>query len=215
MPAKFWAARFVDAWSLMSMPDSNRNVVAILLAAGAGRRFDPSGNQNKLLATINGNQVAVLSARHLIDAGLHVLAVVRPDEPTLAGLLAQAGCEVTVCEDAALGMGHSLAHGVATVLKSGRPDGLLIALADMPFVNPSTIDAVSALVSAENSIVAAATNGIRGHPVAFWRAHFDALTALDGDQGAGGLLRQHHVTLIEADDDAVIRDIDQPKDLPD
>lgn len=199
----------------MSTLDNSRNIVAILLAAGAGRRFDPSGNQNKLLATINGNQVAVLSAHHLLDAGLPVLAVVRPGEPTLASLLAQAGCEVTVCAKAAMGMGHSLAHGVATILQSGRPDALLIALADMPFVSPSTISAVSTSVSAENSIVAASTNGIRGHPVAFWRSHFDALTALDGDQGAGRLLRQHHVTLIEADDDAVIRDIDQPKDLPD
>lgn len=185
-----------------------------MLAAGAGRRFDPSGRQNKLLAKIDGESVAVLAARHLLAAGLPVVAVVRPGENSPAIPLAEAGCEVIVCEDADLGMGHSLAYAIASVQRQYKPDGVVVALGDMPFVSPATITAVASQLSATRTIVAAATDGIRGHPVAFWHTHFGALCALRGDNGAGQLLKQYPVSLVDPGDSAVIRDIDQTEDLP-
>lgn len=50
--------------------------VGILLAAGRGRRFDPSGTRNKLLQPLpNGEPVAVASARALLAVLPKVIAV--------------------------------------------------------------------------------------------------------------------------------------------
>lgn len=70
------------------------HIVGILLAAGRGRRFDPAGAKNKLLQPLDGLPVVVASARHLLAALPQVVAVVRADDDTTAGLLAALGCEL-------------------------------------------------------------------------------------------------------------------------
>ncbi len=91
--------------------------VGILLAAGRGRRFDPTGIYNKqLLPLPNGDAIVVASARALLAALPRVVAVVRPDEDNVADLLRGLGCEVTVCPDADTGMAASLVHAVQASL---------------------------------------------------------------------------------------------------
>jgi molybdenum cofactor cytidylyltransferase len=204
---------------LMSTPDQPRGVVALLLAAGSGSRFDATGRQNKLLADIDGVPVVVRAARNLINAGLPVLAVIRPtgppNEELLEHLLSEAGCDVSVCPDAEKGMGHTLAHGVRVLREKHNPAAIVVALGDMPFIRPEVSSAVAAQIDKEHTIVAARTSGgERGHPVAFWHCHFDALAALHGDQGAGRLLKAQPPILVDAGDSSVTRDIDKPEDLP-
>ena len=194
------------------MPDTD--TLALLLAAGRGRRFDPSGVQDKLMADVQGVPVAVRSARSLREAGLPVVAIVRPDAGPLENALHAAGCaSVHVCTDADAGLGHSLSFGVRRAIADHHPRSILVALADMPFIAAGTHRAVAERVSPAASIVAAAFGGRRGHPVAFSQAWFDALSELSGDQGAGALLRRHPVILVDTEDDAVLRDIDRPDDL--
>lgn len=195
----------------------------MLLAAGSGSRFDATGRQNKLLADVDGVPVVVRAARNLLSANLPVLAVIRrterPNEQTneslLERLLSQAGCDVSICPDADQGMGHTLAHGVRVLREKHNPSAILVALGDMPFIRPEVSRAVAAQINNEHTIVAARTSGgERGHPVAFWHCHFDALAALHGDQGAGSLLKEQPPTLVDAGDNSVTRDIDKPEDLP-
>ncbi|WP_323117992.1 nucleotidyltransferase family protein [Burkholderia alba] len=185
----------------------------ILLAAGLGTRFDPSGAHSKLLARLpDGTPVAVAAARRLAAAVPDVIAVVRPGAEKLAFLLNEAGCQVVYAADAERGMGASLAAGVRT---SGDAAGWIVALADMPWIETATIEAVArALDTGNTSIVAPAYLGRRGHPVGFASHHYDALATLDGDAGARALLAAHPVALLELDDPAVLRDIDTPSDLP-
>lgn len=199
----------------MSTPDAQPGVVAILLAAGSGTRFDASGKRNKLLASIDGEPIAVLAARNLLDADLPVLAVTRPAQPALTTALAAAGCEVTECAEAHMGMGHSLANGVKAILARCQPSAILVALGDMPFISSKLIRTVASQVSEQHTIVAACNqDGRRGHPVAFWHVHFATLSALQGDRGAGEIIRQAAPLLIQHSDNSVLQDIDQPDDLP-
>jgi molybdenum cofactor cytidylyltransferase len=113
-----------------SSPDSGQPI-GILLAAGRGSRFDPSGTQNKLLVTLPqgaeaGLPIAFVAARRLRNALSRVIAVVdgSPDltpaqaahQRTLGDLLAKAGCEVIASPRAYLGMGASLADAVQASL---------------------------------------------------------------------------------------------------
>jgi molybdenum cofactor cytidylyltransferase len=56
--------------------------------------------------------------------------------------------------------------------------------------------------------------GRRGNPVLWPRAHFPALMALTGDQGARSLLAGlDDVVEVAAGDDGIFTDIDTPDDL--
>jgi molybdenum cofactor cytidylyltransferase len=184
----------------------------VLLAAGLGQRFDPSGIRSKLLAPLpDGTPIAVAAARRLATATADVVAVVRPGAEKLAFLLNEAGCHVVFAPDAMRGMGASLATGVRASPDAG---GWIVALADMPWIAPTTIEAVArALDGDDASIVAPVYCGTRGHPVGFASRHYDALAALDGDAGARALFAREPVTLLDVDDPAILRDVDTPTDL--
>lgn len=185
--------------------------VGILLAAGRGIRFDPSGQQNKLLQVLpDGDAVVAASARHLLAALPRVVAVVRPGDDRVAALLGALGCEVKVCADADTGMAASLVH-VITYTR-GAP-GWVVALGDMPFVLPSTIAQLSAALERGARIAVPTHDGQRGNPVAFSPYYLDLLLALDGDQGARSILKSHPVTEIAVADAGIVRDIDTRADL--
>ncbi len=185
--------------------------VGILLCAGRGRRFDPTGGSNKLLQVLEeGDSVVVASARHLLAVLPHVVAIVPPDGDVVADALRAIGCHVAICPDADSGMAASLMHGIrATQLA----DGWVIALGDMPFVQPSTITALVKALEGGASIAAPTCGGTRGNPVAFGAAHLPALLALQGDQGARGILSTNSVHEVEVDDSGILRDVDTPADL--
>jgi molybdenum cofactor cytidylyltransferase len=196
-----------------AMPPRPAGVAGLLLAAGRGRRFDASGTRDKLLAPLAGEPVALHAARAMVASVGRCLAVLRPDARALGPLLAAIGMPSQVCADAGLGMGHSLAFGVAALVQSDPPSAIVVALADMPFVRRPTYDRLIAACDGDAAIVAPVFRGERGHPVVFGRAHFAALQGLGGDRGAQALLRGHPVTLVEVDDPGVVRDIDTPADL--
>jgi molybdenum cofactor cytidylyltransferase len=194
-------------------------VVGILLAAGRGSRFDPAGVRNKLLQLVPGRPgeaVAAASARALLAAVPRVIAVVRPEDAATASLLRGLGCEVLACADAASGMAASLVCGVRHAQEA---QGWLIALADMPYVRPSTMAALAAAVGRGMAMPGAADiaapvhAGRRGNPVAFGRAHLPALLALQGDQGARSVLKNNPVNELAVDDPGILQDIDTPSDI--
>lgn len=186
--------------------------VGILLAAGRGRRFDPSGNRNKLLQPLAGGEpVVVASARSMLAVLPKVIAVVAPDDGGVAQALRALGCEVTVCPDADEGMAQSLVHAVRQSLPEAQ--SWLIALGDMPRVRESTIAALSEAVAAGAVIAAPVSGGRRGNPVAFGAACLSEMLALRGDAGARGILKRHPVTEVAVDDPGIFQDIDQPADL--
>ena len=182
---------------------------ALLLAAGAGRRF----GADKLSAALpDGTPVAVAAARSLLAAGCEVHAVVRAADAGIAPALGRVGAVLVPCANAYLGMGHSLACGVRA---SADADGWLIALADMPFVQPASVAAVAGALVAGAGIAAPSVGGRRGHPVGFAAGFREALLRSCGDQGARGLLRAHadRIVDIPVADPGVLRDVDRPEDL--
>ncbi|MEX3958736.1 NTP transferase domain-containing protein [Trinickia sp. EG282A] len=183
----------------------------LLLAAGRGTRFDPTGQQSKLLAPLpDGTPVARAAAQRLLASVARVVAVVRTGDEALAHLLNDAGCDVIFSSEAERGMGASLAAGVHA---SADADGWVVALADMPWIAPETIEAVARRLGQGSSIVAPVYRGRRGHPVGFGAMHGTALQALDGDVGARLLLESSDLTTIDVDDAGVIADVDTPGDL--
>ncbi len=192
-------------------------VAGLLLAAGRGSRFDATGRRNKLLQPLPHSAcVAVQSAQTLLACVPLVIAVVPAASPELAQALQVAGCQVTVCDSAALGMSASLVHGVQFA-EHWQPSAWLVALADMPFVQASTLQAMLAAQQAaawpDTAICAPFWQGQRGNPVLFGRHYLPQLLTLQGDQGARAILQSSRLTRVEVDDPGILQDIDTEADL--
>lgn len=184
-------------------------IVGLLLAAGSATRF---GSDKLLHALPHGVPIAVQAARHMKVVFEEILVVVRPGAEELCSAFRAEGCEIVVCEKADQGMGQSLACAVRA---AGPADAYLIALADMPFVRPSSIAAVRDALAGGKLLVAPYFRARRGHPVGIASKFFPELERLAGDEGAKKLLAAHEAELVKipVGDPGVIRDIDRPEDL--
>jgi molybdenum cofactor cytidylyltransferase len=186
------------------------NVVAILLAAGSATRF---GSDKLLHSLPHEVPIAVQAARHLrIVFESNVLAVVRPGSAQLSDCLSKEGCRVVVCDNAAEGMGASLACAARAAADA---DAFVVALADMPFIRSSTIAAVRDALVAGAPLVAPYFRARRGHPVGISAKFRSELEALRGDEGAKKIVAANEASLVKipVGDPGVLRDIDTPQDL--
>jgi len=191
------------------MAREQKNIVAILLAAGAGTRF---GGEKLLHPLEDGVAIAAHAARNLLAVTPDVIAVVRWGDFPLYDMLEQEGCQVTMFQGAARGMGASLAHGVGQARTAA---GWVVALADMPRVPADIIKKIIAALEGGALVAAPVFREERGHPVGFGAALRDELLALDGDLGARAVVDRHSdsVKLIECDDPGILFDVDRKSDI--
>ncbi|MFL6581258.1 MAG: NTP transferase domain-containing protein [Burkholderiales bacterium] len=184
-------------------------ITGILLAAGSGSRF----GADKLLHPLgDGTPIGLASLRALKRALPNVIAVIRTGDDRLRACLDDEQVAIYECDDAHLGMAHSFVCGIEA---SRDADGWVIALGDMPFVQPRTISSVAARVAHNGRIIIPAYRGQRGHPVGFGGRYLRELQNLSGDEGARSVIGRHsgEVELLEADDEGILRDIDTRADL--
>ncbi len=185
-------------------------VVGIILAAGAAKRFGSS----KLLHALppDGIPVGVAAAQSMMQVIPNTIAVVRPGDQVLKEAYSTIGLKVVENPLADEGMGTSLAAGINASLNA---DGWLIALADMPWILPETIAVLADQLRNGASIIAPVYRGDRGHPVGFASCWRNRLTILRGDKGAKDLIAEFYdeLVLINTDDSGVVEDIDYPEAL--
>ncbi len=190
------------------------SVAGILLAAGHSRRF---GSHDKLMQLLpDGGTLAGRAAYALHTALPHSLAVVREDNLLLQQQLRALGMQIVLCGAEAQEMSTSLVAGVCAANRY-FPDaaGYVVALADMPAIQPGTIAAIGKLIVAGHGIVVPTWQGKRGHPVGFARKFYDELLQVRGDQGARGLLKQYadEIRLLPCNDAGIVLDVDTPNDF--
>ena len=127
-------------------------------------------------------------------------------------LLSKEGLDIAIAKNSEQGMSASLLTGIqATQLATGW----LIALADMPFIQPATIRQAALMLADGAVMVAPFYLGQRGHPVGLSRILLPDLLKLSGDIGAGKLLKEnpHLLTHFNCDDIGILQDIDTKHDL--
>lgn len=173
------------------------DVVGVLLAAGAGRRY----GSPKVLAQDGAWLRAAVAA--LADGGcspvLVVLGAAVPERlPT--------GVSTVVAEDWASGMSASLRAGLAAAASTGATHAL-VHLVDTPDVGA---DVVSRVLDRGGDLARATYDGRPRHPVLLARRHWAAVGAVStGDHGAREFLRgRSEVVLVECGDLATGRDHD-------
>lgn len=184
------------------MPAPPDMLGVLVLAAGASRRFGPD---DKLLADLGGQPVAGHAMALAADLrARHRLAVVSNRQ--VADLARLAGLDICRIAPGG-GMSDSLKAGVAAL--SGKVDSVLILLGDMPWIMPGDLDRLLAC----GAPACAQRDGQRMPPALLPEGWFARIMQLEGDRGAGYLLRDIPAGRAIAIPDAHLRDIDRPKDI--
>lgn len=181
----------------------------LLLAAGQSQRF--AGD--KLLYPLpSGLPIGVAAARCLLSSVEHVVAVIRPGAESLSHLFDAEGVQILMCPDADQGMGASLAWAIQ---HTPQASGWLVALADMPFIRPATVQQVTTALKQGALLAAPVYRGRRGHPVGFAKPLGKELASLAGDLGAQTIIRTYSQQLVSiaTEDSGILQDIDTPADL--
>ncbi len=184
----------------------------VVVAAGRGTRFGagaPAGLP-KLEQPFGSSTVLGTTVRHAVQSQLPVVVVtVAALVPCASAHLARRDIVVVSDEEAARGMGHSIAAGVAE--RSGSP-GWLVLPGDMPLVQPGTLLAVATALE-HQAVVYAQYLGRRGHPVGFSSELYSELVLLKGDEGARRIVARYPAVGVDVTDAGVLVDIDTPADL--
>ncbi|WP_064691949.1 nucleotidyltransferase family protein [Rhizobium aegyptiacum] len=190
-------------------------VAVVILAAGRSSRMG-NGEDHKLLATFDRVPLirkSVLNALACQCSRVYVVTGYKHDDVFQA--ISDLPVEVVRNEDYASGMAASLRLGVARAQKD-RPEGIMIALADMPAITDTHLDMLIDAFRRNGGahVVRAVANGTPGNPVILPRFLQDAIQALNGDVGARRLIDGHEMPRIEVEiGEAALIDVDTVEEL--
>ena len=188
---------------------TRKHLFAIVLAAGAARRF----RATKQLADYCGEPL-VCRAMRLSEAVCAQRSVLVTGSDWRRVHDACAPLEGFFVRNEAFesGMGGSIACGVRTV--AGTADAVLLLLADQPLITASYLQQmIVAWNESDTTIVCSEFAGGVGPPVIFPARYFDDLMSLEGDTGARVLIDTHHEQVIALPSEAAAIDIDTVDDL--
>ncbi|MDN3015239.1 nucleotidyltransferase family protein [Paenibacillus sp. BSR1-1] len=168
--------------------DSSR-LVGIYLAAGKSTRM----GRSKLNLPVYETWLGSLALRAALESKLeHTITVTRKGDTLkwLAPFSNREDVSILVCDEADRGQSASLKSGVKAAAELGA-DGVVILLADQPFVTSALINRLVDEFSASNeySHLSYSQNGNSKPPVLLGRKLFPSLMELEGDQGARSLIR--------------------------
>ncbi|MEM8840509.1 MAG: molybdopterin-binding/glycosyltransferase family 2 protein [Pseudomonadota bacterium] len=186
-------------------------IAAIILAAGESRRM---AGRDKLLEPVGPAPLLRHVTDEAQDSGAdQVIVVLREDDPRQT-ILSGTRAKIVTNPRAGEGMGTSIAAAVRAL--DGSIDGVLIMMGDMPEITARDLDRlIAAFDPGEGRAIirATAADGRPGHPVLFGRRFFEPLSALEGDQGAKAVVREHgeFVTDLALHGDAALIDLDTPE----
>ncbi|MFF4905976.1 nucleotidyltransferase family protein [Streptomyces sp. NPDC001260] len=195
------------------MTEKEREPAGLLLAAGGGRRL---GGRPKALLEHRGRPLVEYAVGVLRAAGcarVHVVLGARADEVRRRAELG--GCVVVENPAWEEGMGSSLRAGLDSLAGTGA-GAALVSLVDQPGIGVEAVRRVLAAYEDDGSLVSAAYDGVRGHPVLLGASHWAGIAeSASGDRGARAYLRAHReaIRLVECGDVARPYDIDTEADL--
>ncbi|WP_328779537.1 nucleotidyltransferase family protein [Streptomyces canus] len=195
------------------MTENEQQVAGLLLAAGGGRRL---GGRPKALLEHRGRPLVEHAVDVLRAAGCTRVHVVLGAAAAVVRERAELGdCVLVENPEWADGMGSSLRSGLDS-LTGTKARAALVSLVDQPGIGAAAVSRVLAAYEDETSLVSAAYDGVRGHPVLLGAAHWAGISATaTGDRGARAYLKEHEdtITLVECADVAEPYDIDTTADL--
>lgn len=183
------------------------SLACIVLAAGNSSRF---GSDKRLARNNQGKTLLALTLQSIPSDFRQRMLVLHPGDEAIASAHA-ADWQIVYAAFSQQGMGNSLAAAIPLIADCSA---VLVALADMPLILPSTFASLIAAARPDRIVVPFFEHQ-RGNPVVIGSDFFSKLKELQGDSGARQLMQQHAGLMVrlEVDDPGVLRDVDTAAEL--
>lgn len=180
----------------------------VVLAAGGSSRL---GRAKQLLPYLGRTLVEYAVRTALASGAAEVVVVVGAEASAVREALRGLKVRIVVNADWALGMGGSIAAGVAAL--SPSVEAAVVALGDQPRITPAHLRTLATRVfETGRPIVASLYEGVLGAPCAFARSEFEGLRGLSGDLGARRLIRSGGEAVETVEFAGANVDVDTPED---
>ena len=195
-----------------TMPFQTDRIAAVLLAAGASRRF----GSPKMLANVGGEPLVRRVARSFVQAGFAEVAVVlAPGAGDIAAALDGLGVVIAVNPRPEEGMLSSAQAGLSSLsFGCGR---VALSPADLPGLTAPVLRRLLASLPPPTPLGVAvpAVEGRRGHPLVIPAALVPRLLSWDPGRRLSDLMKEPDVLVQEVPgfDVEVLNDVDVPSDL--
>ncbi|MBX5460722.1 MAG: nucleotidyltransferase family protein [Steroidobacteraceae bacterium] len=192
-----------------ALHEEGQSLYAIVLAAGASRRF----GSPKQLVRVNGRPLMhTVVSRAVEVAGHAVLVVLGANAAQLAPLLRHSPATVVINRDWEEGLASSIRAGVLHL--PGSCTGAMLMLADQASVMTEDLRRlVGTWLRQPTYIVAAQYGTTLGAPAIFPNTYFSQLLELRGDRGAAQIFRRNPDRVVRVPMESAALDIDTPEDL--
>ena len=168
-------------------------ISAIILAAGESRRM----GEPKQLMPLGKTTILERTVDNFLNSEVHDFIVVvgyRAEE--VISLISDRSVAITVNSAYREGMSTSIVAGLSLI--SDKTQGVILALADQPFIDSHTINHLIEAFGAHNkSIAIPVYQSKRGHPVIFAIKYKEELLRLKGDIGGREIISQHPDDILE------------------
>jgi CTP:molybdopterin cytidylyltransferase MocA len=188
------------------------SVAAVVLAAGAGRRFGGP----KALVRLNGELLVERAVRIASAGGCDPVIVVLGSHAVEVRAQAQlAAAHLVVAQDWSDGMGASLRAGLTAAEELGC-EAVAVLLVDQPLIGSEALERLAAAWRAGAVAAVATYDNQPRNPAVLDRSIWPAVSAAArGDIGARGWLREHPDKVVDVPCDGTGDpvDIDTPLDL--
>lgn len=187
-------------------------IAILILAAGASSRMR---GRDKLMEEVDGQPLLRRQVLRARATGAPVVLTLPPLPHPRYGAIAELDVQCVPVPDAATGMSASLRAGLAAL--PPETQAVMVLLADMPDITTNDMNTVLQAVDLNSDKLiwrAVTPDGKAGHPVIFHRRLLPELTALQGDQGGGSVVKSHVASMLPVPlPDARARtDLDTPED---
>lgn len=180
----------------------------IMLASGLSQRF---GNQNKLLANLNGRPMAMHTAELWLEKSDCIRIAVVPPLSSLSNLYERTDWRVVENSNPSSGQTSSIRAGLSAAIAEGA-NRTIICLADMPFVEEEHVQKIDQSLNEHEAVMSIYENTLMP-PAGFSRSVFDEVIALKGNKGAKSVFLKVKTTTTLPISSRQARDIDTKEDL--
>lgn len=112
------------------------------------------------------------------------------------------------------GLGNSIAFGVNYIKNNYQTDGVLIVLSDQPLIHSSYLKGMIGEFEPNRQQIIATKypSGKLGVPALFDASYLEELSTIDGDKGAKSILEKYANSVITAQIDTNVFDVDTDED---
>lgn len=164
-------------------------ISGVILAAGGSSRL----GRPKQLLPLGGLPLLAHALRHATASSLdQVVLVLGHEAAAISAALGESAAPVKIVVNPNYAAGQSTSVRAGLDALDPTSHAALFLLGDQPQVGPGLIDALLTAYRATNPPLVVPTYGGRpGNPILFDRALFPELAAIEGDEGARGVVRAH------------------------